>query len=78
MTKSILILEFYQLNIPTNGTLNVCYWGLKVAREDKVMDFHGKEKKLFTETGRKGIQIQIEKKIKYCQMVTEVSWLQMA
>lgn len=35
MIKSILILEFYWLNTPTNGTHKTCYWGLMVAREDK-------------------------------------------
>lgn len=53
MTKSILILEFYWLNTPTNGTPKTCYWGLMVAREDKMMDFH--EKRPHIETGRKGI-----------------------
>lgn len=32
MIKSILILEFYWLNTPTNGTHKTCYWGLMVAR----------------------------------------------
>lgn len=43
MIKSILILEFYWLNTPTNGAHKTCYWGLMVAREDKSDGFSWKK-----------------------------------
>lgn len=52
MIKSILILEFYWLNTPTNGAHKTCYWGLMVAREDRSDGFSWKKGFTLKQGGR--------------------------
>lgn len=62
MTKSILILEFYQLNKPTHGTHYNMLLGPKGNKESQSDELKRKKKNSFHWNREKGMQIQTEKK----------------